>query len=67
MEHFIKHLAQVWHLSPAEYWHLRLLVAISLAPLIGVLYVVFFDRTWGKDLPKHLHLTLRQKPRESVA
>ena len=57
MEHFIKHLAQVWHLSPTEYWQLRLLVAISLAPLIGLLYVVFIDRTCGKNLPKHLRLT----------
>ncbi len=62
MEHFIKHLAQVWHLSPADYWHLRLLVAISLAPLLGLLYVVFIDRTWGKELPRHLRLILRDKP-----
>lgn len=41
MEHLLKMLAQHWHLSPAHYWHLRLLSATSLGPLLGVLYVVF--------------------------
>jgi hypothetical protein len=66
MEHFIKHLAHIWHLSPAQYWQLRLLVAISLAPLMGVLYVILVDRTWGTSLPKHLRLRLWQKPAKGV-
>ena len=40
----ITHLAQTWHLSPAHYWHLRMLSSLLLVPLLGVLYVVLFDR-----------------------
>lgn len=44
MVHLIKHFAHVWDLSPAHYWHLRMLSALLLTPLLGVLYVVLFDR-----------------------
>ncbi len=44
MAHFINHLVQAWGLSPGHYWHLRLLTALLLTPLLGVLYVVLFDR-----------------------
>ncbi|WP_201987090.1 hypothetical protein [Hymenobacter rubidus] len=54
MIHLIKHLAQVWDLSPAHYWHLRMLSSLLLTPLLGVLYIVFFDRpkrpTTGRQL-----------------
>lgn len=39
MEHAIRALANVWHLSGAQYWHLRLLSAVLVVPLLGVLYV----------------------------
>jgi hypothetical protein len=44
MAHFINHLVQSWGLSPVHYWHLRLLFALLLTPLLGVLYIVLFDR-----------------------
>ena len=44
MAYFINHLIQFWGLSPVHYWHLRLLTALLLMPLLGVLYVVLFDR-----------------------
>lgn len=44
METILKSLAQHWHLTASAYWQLRLLLAISLVPLLGVLYVVLFDR-----------------------
>lgn len=44
MQHLIQAIAQHWDLSPAQYWHLRLLSALSLVPLLGILYVVLFDR-----------------------
>ena len=44
MAHFINHLMQAWGLSPVHYWHLRLLTTLLLTPLLGVLYVVIFDR-----------------------
>ena len=44
MAHFINHLVQAWHLNPAHYLHLRMLFALLLTPLLGVLYVVLFDR-----------------------
>jgi hypothetical protein len=44
MEHVLKLLAQHWALSPTQYWHFRLLMALSLGPLLAILYLVFFDR-----------------------
>ncbi|AMR27130.1 hypothetical protein A0257_08415 [Hymenobacter psoromatis] len=43
METLIKTIAHAWDLSPAQYWHLRILVSLLLAPVLGVLYVVIFD------------------------
>jgi len=43
METLIKTIAHARHYSSAEYWHLRLLVSLTLVPLLGVLYVVIFD------------------------
>lgn len=40
METLIKTIAHAGHYSPAQYWHLRLLVSLTLVPLLGVLYVV---------------------------
>ena len=36
----VQHCAQ----SPAHYWHLRLLCAIALGPLLGLLYLLIFGR-----------------------
>lgn len=44
MEHFLKLLAQHWALSPTHYWHLRLLMTLSLGPLLAIMYLVVFDR-----------------------
>ncbi len=44
MEHPLKILAQHWDLSSDQYWHLRLLSALLLGPLLGVLFLVFFDK-----------------------
>ncbi len=44
MDYLIKTIAHAWDLSPAHYWHLRLLSSLMLVPLLGVLYVVLFDR-----------------------
>ena len=44
MTHFIHHLVHSWGLNPVHYWHLRLLTSLVLMPLLGVLYVVIFDR-----------------------
>lgn len=52
METIIKTIAHAWHYSPAEYWHLRLLVSLTLVPLLGVLYVIFFDRHKVAKVPK---------------
>ncbi|RZJ95102.1 MAG: hypothetical protein EOO60_01420 [Hymenobacter sp.] len=49
MEHFLKILAQHWDLSSDQYWHLRLLSSLLLGPLLGVLYLVFFDK---RERPK---------------
>ena len=42
MEYLLKSLAHHWHLSSDQYWHLRLLSATSLGPLLGVLCLVIF-------------------------
>jgi hypothetical protein len=44
MEHILKILAHHWALTSAQYWHLRLLVATSLGPLLGILYLILFGR-----------------------
>ena len=54
MIHLIKHLAHVWNLSPAHYWHLRMLCALLITPLIGVLYIVIFDRPKRPTVAKKL-------------
>lgn len=47
MEIVIKAIAEHWHLSSSHYWHLRLLSAISLGPLIGVMCLALFSkRKW---------------------
>ena len=44
MKHLIEHFAQLWHLSPAQYWHLRIVSALSLVPTLAVLYLLLFSR-----------------------
>jgi hypothetical protein len=44
MEYFLKVLARYGTLSPAHYWHLRLLCAIALGPLAGIGYLLLFGR-----------------------
>ena len=44
MEYVLKILAQHGALSPTHYWHLRLLFALGLGPLLGILYLVSFGR-----------------------
>jgi hypothetical protein len=45
MESILKSLAHHWHLSAAQYWHLRLLLAISLVPFLALVYLVLFDKS----------------------
>ncbi len=52
METLIKTIAHARHFSSAEYWHLRLLVSLTLVPLLGVLSVVFFDKRKPARTPK---------------
>ena len=44
MDYVIRTIAHAWDLSPAHYWHLRILTSLLFVPLLGVLYVAFFDR-----------------------
>ncbi|QKG56971.1 hypothetical protein GKZ68_10250 [Hymenobacter sp. BRD128] len=44
METIIKYLAHHWHLSAAQYWQLRLLVAISLVPFLAFVYIMLIDK-----------------------
>lgn len=39
MKHLLNTLAEHWHLSNAQYWHLRLLSAVAVVPTIVVLYL----------------------------
>lgn len=43
MQFPLKLLAQHWHLTPDQYWHLRLLCSLLLGPVLAILYLVFFD------------------------
>ncbi|MDJ0364751.1 hypothetical protein QMK33_06275 [Hymenobacter sp. H14-R3] len=49
MEHLLKILAQHWDFGSEHYWHLRLLCSLLVAPMLGVLYVLFFDK---RERPK---------------
>lgn len=44
MEFLLKILAHHWGLSQSQYWHLHLLSSVSLGPLVGIFYLVFFDK-----------------------
>jgi hypothetical protein len=44
MAHLLQVLAQHWHLSASAYWQLRLLCAIVLGPLLGVLCLIVFTK-----------------------
>jgi hypothetical protein len=44
MDHLLKTFALHCGLSLSHYWHLRLLLSVSLGPLLGVLYLVVFGR-----------------------
>lgn len=44
MDHLLKTFAIHCGLSQSHYWHLRLVLSVSLGPLLGVLYLVLFGR-----------------------
>lgn len=44
MERLFHFIAERWHLSHTEYMHLRLVCAVTVVPLLAVLYLVLFDR-----------------------
>jgi hypothetical protein len=44
MDHLLKAFALHCGLSMSHYWHLRLLLSVSLGPLLGVFYLVLFGR-----------------------
>ena len=44
MDHLLKTFALHCGLSMSHYWHLRLLLSVSLGPLVGVLYLLLFGR-----------------------
>jgi hypothetical protein len=44
MIHLQQILAHHWHFSASQYWQLRLLCAIALGPLAGVLYALLFSK-----------------------
>ena len=51
MEYLLKILASHGALSPAHYWHLRLLSSIALGPLLGVLYLLVAGKRKRPILP----------------
>ena len=51
METLLHFLANHGVISAAQYWHLRLLSAIALGPLLAVLYLLFFDRPARRAAP----------------
>lgn len=44
MIHLQQILAHHWHFSASQYWQLRLLCAIALGPLAGVLYALLCSK-----------------------
>jgi hypothetical protein len=58
MDHFLKILAYDCGLSQVQYWHLRLLSSVSLGPLLGILYLVFFDKQRRRSPPARPDVSL---------
>lgn len=44
MDQLFHHLAQHWHMSQAQYLHMRLLSATALLPVLAVVYLALFGR-----------------------
>lgn len=44
MEYLLRIIVHHWGLSQSQYWHLHLLSSVSLGPLLGIFYLVVFDR-----------------------
>lgn len=42
-------LAEHWHLSQAQYWHLHLLSSVLLGPSVGILLLILFRRVRRKN------------------
>lgn len=51
MDHLLKSLAYDVGMSQSQYWHLRLLGSVSFGPLLGILYLVFFDKRKRRNSP----------------
>ncbi|RZK30145.1 MAG: hypothetical protein EOO63_07455 [Hymenobacter sp.] len=70
MAHLLQTLAHHWHLSASQYWHLRIVCALTLAPLLGVLCLIVFNKREesgsdkpGDKRPMRVITTLRPVPR----
>lgn len=44
MIHLQQYLAHYWHLSPTQYWQLRVLCTLMIGPLLGVVCLLLFRR-----------------------
>ena len=44
MERLFHLISEHWNLSHTEYLHLRLICAVTVVPLLAVLYLVLFER-----------------------
>jgi hypothetical protein len=58
MDHLLKEAALRCGLSLSQYWHLRLLLSVSLGPLLAILYLVLVDRPRRRWAVRSAHYTL---------
>jgi len=58
MDHLLKEAALHCGLSLSQYWHLRLVLSVALGPLLGILYLVLFDRPKRRWAVRSGHYTL---------
>lgn len=59
MYHQLEALALRCGLSLSQYWHLRLLLSMSLAPLLLVFYLVLFEKRERRLPPRSYSLWVR--------
>ncbi|MGI4834222.1 MAG: hypothetical protein ACRYFK_12255 [Janthinobacterium lividum] len=59
MDHLLKECALHCGLSLSQYWHLRLVMSVSLGPLLAILYLILFDRRAPRQPPRSYSLWVR--------
>ncbi|NML67549.1 hypothetical protein HHL22_20300 [Hymenobacter sp. RP-2-7] len=59
MDHLLKEWALQCGMSLSQYWHLRLIMSVSLLPLLAILYLILFDKRTRRRAARSYSLWVR--------